>query len=222
MSGLASDNSSTTVSSLVEHGDFGVGTFKDMDGEMIMLNSVAYQMKADGSTPKVEPETKVPFAMVTRFQAEKTETLRLESKAKLQDHMERLLPTAKNAFVLMRAKGAFKRMKIRAIHAQDYKNQKLSELTEHQMVKEFEDVRGTIIGLESPAWSSGVSVVGLHAHFIDDGHSFGGHILELESDGQVDVELATSSNFNLQLPTSDEFGARELETDEAGIKKAEG
>jgi len=124
--------------------------------------------------------------------------------------------------VLFKVKGVFRNVKIRAIHAQSYSGQKLIELTEHQMIKEFHDVKGTIVGLRSPDWSVGISVVGVHAHFIDEGRKFGGHILELTTDKDVLLELAVSNKFHLQLPESSEFGERKLALDEAGIKQAEG
>jgi acetolactate decarboxylase len=222
MSGLASPESSIPVSSLLAHGDFGVGTFEGMDGEMVVIDSKAYQFRGDGSTQQVSPNQLVPFAMVSRFVPQLTKSIKTQTKAALQEEIERALPDAKNAFILFKVHGTFKRIKIRAIHAQSYPGQPLSTLTENQMIKEFHSVKGTIVGLRSPGWSVGVSVVGVHAHFIDEERKSGGHILELEVEEDVILELVVSNTFHLQLPKSSEFGARELELDEAGINKAEG
>jgi acetolactate decarboxylase len=222
MSGLASPESSIPVSSLLAHGDFGVGTFEGMDGEMVVIDSKAYQFRGDGSTQQVSPNQLVPFAMVSRFVPQLTKSIKTQTKAALQEEIERALPDAKNAFILFKVHGTFKRIKIRAIHAQSYPGQPLSTLTENQMIKEFHSVKGTIVGLRSPGWSVGVSVVGVHAHFIDEERNSGGHILELEVEEDVILELVVSNTFHLQLPKSSEFGARELELDEAGINKAEG
>lgn len=222
MSGLASSASSIPISELLTHGDFGVGTFEGMDGELVVLDSVAYQFRGDGTTQKVSPQQLAPFAMVTRFAPQLSRRIEARAKADLLAEIERTLPDAKNAFVLFRVRGVFEYIKIRAIHAQSYPGQPLGTLTEHQMIKEFHSAKGTIVGLRSPGWSVGVSVVGVHAHFIDDERKFGGHILELSTEGEVGLELAVSNKFHLQLPESSEFGRRELDLDEAGIKKAEG
>jgi acetolactate decarboxylase len=222
MSGLASPESSIPVSELLTHGDFGVGTFEGMDGEMVVIDSKGYQFRGDGSTQEVSPGQLVPFAMVSRFVPQLTKTIKTQTKAALQEEIETTLPDAKNAFVLFKVHGEFKRIKIRAIHAQSYPGQPLSALTENQMIKEFHSAKGTIVGLRSPGWSVGVSVVGVHAHFIDEERNSGGHILELIAEEDVLLELAVSNSFHLQLPKSREFGARELELDEAGINKAEG
>src|SRR5512137_1292807 len=36
------------VAELKKHGDFGIGTFDALDGEMIVLDGIVYQAKADG------------------------------------------------------------------------------------------------------------------------------------------------------------------------------
>ena len=36
------------VSEIRKHGDFGIGTFDALDGEMIVLDGTVYQAKADG------------------------------------------------------------------------------------------------------------------------------------------------------------------------------
>ncbi|CAL3972113.1 hypothetical protein PZA11_005310 [Diplocarpon coronariae] len=222
MSGLASSTSSTPISSLLTHGTFGVGTFESMDGEMIVLDSTAYQFHADGSTNIVSPSQLVPFAMVSDFQPQKSQAISLPSKQAMLDTVDDAFPHAKNAFVLFRLQGRFRHVRIRAIHKQAYAGQKLAELAEGQMVREFANVEGTVVGLRSPRWSEGVSVVGVHAHFIDEGRAFGGHVLGIEGAGEVRFEGSVGGKLELELPGSTEFGERELELDRAGIRQAEG
>ena len=38
----------TTVEKLLEHGDFGIGTFEGVDGEMIILNGEVYKTDSNG------------------------------------------------------------------------------------------------------------------------------------------------------------------------------
>jgi len=221
MSGLSSATSSISTSELLQHGTFGIGTFENMDGEMVLIEGTAYQLKADGSIKVVSNDTKVPFAMVTRFKATKSDTASFSSKQDVEKAISEALPNARNIFALVQLTGMFKKMKVRAIPAQEYPGQLLSELAKNQSVHEYENVRGSIIGLRSPAWSSGLSVVGLHAHFIDDKRTIGGHVLEMCSDGEVKIEFAACTRANIHLPESEEFGSRDLDLDEEGVKRAE-
>ncbi|WP_288709787.1 acetolactate decarboxylase, partial [uncultured Serratia sp.] len=52
----------TTIAELLKHGDFGLGTFNHLDGELIAFSSQVYQLRADGSARKAQPEQKTPFA----------------------------------------------------------------------------------------------------------------------------------------------------------------
>jgi acetolactate decarboxylase len=57
------------VSRLLRHGDFGLGTFVDLDGEMVVLDSVCYQISATGAIAPVDGTRLIPYAVVTRFSA---------------------------------------------------------------------------------------------------------------------------------------------------------
>ena len=51
-------------------GDFGLGTFDALDGEMIGLDGAFYQASADGRAYEVDKRMKTPFAVVTFFEPE--------------------------------------------------------------------------------------------------------------------------------------------------------
>src|SRR6202034_179704 len=44
------------VSRLLQHGDFGLATFIDLDGEMVVLEGVCYRISSDGVVTTVEGE----------------------------------------------------------------------------------------------------------------------------------------------------------------------
>ena len=98
----------------------------------------------------------------------------------------------------------------------------MTEVGKRQTVKEYHDVAGTIVGFRSPQWSEGVSVVGIHVHFLSMGRSFGGHVLAVRADSEVSLAVSACTNLQIDLPQSQEFGARVLEDDAEGLKKVEG
>src|SRR5215217_8747927 len=57
---------------LEAHGDFGLGTFDALDGEMICLDGAFYQVKSDGRAYEVDTRMKTPFAVVTFFEPDLT------------------------------------------------------------------------------------------------------------------------------------------------------
>ena len=66
-----------TFQALARHGDFGLGTFDALDGEMIALDGVFYQIKADGRVSPVAGSMKTPFAEVTFFKAGRTHMIEM-------------------------------------------------------------------------------------------------------------------------------------------------
>src|ERR687897_2729307 len=57
-----------TFAELEDRGDFGLGTFDALDGEMIALDGDFHQVRADGRAYGVDRRSKTPFAVVTFFE----------------------------------------------------------------------------------------------------------------------------------------------------------
>ena len=64
--GLYREN--TSISEVIKKGNFGLGTFDDLDGEMVILEGKAYQLKSDGQAYKVSTSQMTPFACITQFE----------------------------------------------------------------------------------------------------------------------------------------------------------
>src|ERR1700739_2103486 len=56
-----------TIADILRHGDFGLGTFNHLDGEMVILDGIYYRLRADGTATRALPTDRTPFAAVTRF-----------------------------------------------------------------------------------------------------------------------------------------------------------
>jgi len=52
---------------LAHYGDFGLGTFDGVSGEMVALDGHFYRIDAEGRAHAVDPEMKTPFAVVAHF-----------------------------------------------------------------------------------------------------------------------------------------------------------
>src|SRR5205807_4732466 len=58
------------VGTLREHGDLGLGTFEELDGEMVVLDGQFFQVRSDGPVRECGDDVLSPFAVVTRFAPE--------------------------------------------------------------------------------------------------------------------------------------------------------
>lgn len=61
-----------SVGTLRQHGDFGLGTFDGLDGEMVLLDGDVYRVRSDESVDEAEDDALTPFAVATRFETGRT------------------------------------------------------------------------------------------------------------------------------------------------------
>ena len=211
-----------TYGELSKHGDFGLGTFNDLDGEMVGFDGIFYQLRSDGSATRVRPEQKTPFAVVTHFTPDRTSDLAEDvGKEQLSAKLAELVDA--NHFVAVRVDGLFREVRTRTVQRQHRPFPPLTEATARQDVKTFANVSGVLAGFRSPNFAQGIGVAGLHVHFLREDKEAGGHALDFTLlKGTVQVQ--TLSGMHVELPDTTEFGEAVL-TDEAldsKIKASEG
>ncbi|KAF5565886.1 alpha-acetolactate decarboxylase [Fusarium napiforme] len=215
------------LSKLLTHGDHGLGTFRHMVGEMIILDGVIYDMKPDGSVVALDKdacaEQTAPFAMITDFKPTVTASKQIPSKDSFTEALSQLLPATNNHYLVYRVEGRFKSVTVRTVGGQQSPGESLAELGKRQASHTFHDINGTIIGFRSPAFMQGISVAGDHLHFLGATRDSGGHVLALEGDGDLEVSAARIAAVNLELPTDDDaYNQAKLVRDDEGIAAVEG
>jgi acetolactate decarboxylase len=205
-----------TFRELGEHGDFGLGTFQGLDGEMVALDGRFYRIGSDGVCRPVEGSTRTPFAAVTFFEPD----LRLAVEEPMDyAGMERFLSDAlptDNVFYAIKVVGEFEYLKARSVPEQEKPYPLLVNVVESQPTFEFRNVRGTLVGFRCPAYVKGINVPGYHFHFIDEKKQSGGHVLECRT-RQARIEIDLTAGFRMALPESEEF----YQLDLAGDKEKE-
>jgi len=192
-----------SVQSLLRHGDFGLGTFANLDGEMVVLDGRVYQVQGTGRVSEAPPTAGAPFAVVTRFSPETD--LEIGSIANFSELEKRCdgLRTSGNIFYAFRIDGTFKRIRTRAV-SPPKEGTRLVDAAKMQSEFRFTDVTGTLVGLWSPGFSSAFSVAGYHFHFLSEDRQEGGHLLDCES-GSLRLRMEALTDFHLALPETESF-----------------
>jgi acetolactate decarboxylase len=199
----------SSLCALERHGDFGIGTFQGLEGEMVVLDGNFYQVKVDGQAYLVNEAAQIPFAQVTFFDTNKVFTVDTElNYADLKQYLDKLLPS-KNIFYAIKISGRFKYVKTRSVPKQAKPYPDLDQAVKGQKVFEFNDIEGTVVGFRSPEYSKNFSVGGYHLHFINPDRKSGGHLLDFQASG-VKIEIDETSDFHVSLPTNPEFFGLDL------------
>jgi acetolactate decarboxylase len=209
-----------TLCALKQRGDFGLGTFQGLEGEMVVLDGSFYQVKADGRVRLVNKAAGIPFAQVTFFNTDKTFVVDNElSYADLSRYLDKLLSST-NIFYAVKISGRFKYVKTRSVPKQAKPYPELEQAVGGQKVFEFNNIEGTVVGFRSPEYARNFSVGGYHLHFISKDRKSGGHLLDFQA-SRVKIEIDETADFYLSLPTNEEFLGLNLNTEEVKAGSSE-
>ncbi len=213
------------VRDLLQHGNIGLGTFEDVNGEMIVLDGHCYQADNHGNVTEAAPDTGVPFAIVT--ECRETQTIPFEDirnidqmKQSLDLHIDYAFTL--NSMHLARIDGVFDKVMARSetgLHAHHVTLKELLQDRQKDFV--FENIRGTIIAAYFPNYMDGINASGWHLHFISEDHTRGGHVFDLAA-AHLTGRVETISQIEIQLPVGPAYDTYDMKTASASdIKTVE-
>lgn len=197
---------------VMRHGDFGIGTFDGLGGEMVALDGHWYDVRCDGRVVAIEASGRTPFAAVNAFKPDtRTPLLSVTSLDGLTKALDLVL-TATNQPCAIRIDGFFRYVRTRSVPPQHKPYPPLAEVAKQQAEFEFRDVAGTLVGFRCPGWMKGVNVPGYHLHFITADRGGGGHVLDVSFEDLV-AQVDTCHTVTIALPDQGDFGAADLNRD---------
>lgn len=201
------------VGTLREHGDLGLGTFEDLDGEMVVVDGQFFQVRSDGSVRECDDDVLSPFAVVTRF-APETE-VRLPECPDLSHLTARFdtLRHSDNIFFALRVDGHFDYVHTRAI-CRTKEGVPLVQAAAVQPEFESWDVAGTLVGFWTPEYAKTLNVPGYHLHFLSTDHKNGGHLLQCRG-SNLRLQIQRGGEYRLALPETEDFLKADLRRDPA-------
>lgn len=190
----------TTVDEMLRHGDFGLGTFNGVDGEMMVLDGRVYRGTTDGRAHLVARSERTPFAVVVDFHPQASMAVAQgQSLERLQAALD-ALPYSASRVLAVRIDGRFQSIQIRSEPKQIPPYRPLAEvIKEQQVVNTLSEVDGTLIGFRFPATTSSVNVAGWHFHFLTAGKARGGHVFTLTT-GAGRAQIQEISNLRIHFP----------------------
>lgn len=214
-------NGTMSFKDLKSHGNFGVGTFDRLDGEMVGLDGQFYQVKSDGHAYPVNDTATTPFAEVTFFKPEDNLSLNgTYNLTQIESYLDSKRPT-KNIFYAIRIDGTFDYVKTRAPQAQSEPYPTLTNALKTQKIFQFNNTTGTVVGFWCPEYAKDINVVGYHLHFLTQNRSAGGHLLDIRLH-KAKVAIDDLTELDMALPTNKEFYHADLSgNQQAALKKVE-
>ncbi|MGO1296704.1 MAG: acetolactate decarboxylase [Vibrio sp.] len=212
----------TSIAQLLEHGDFGLGTFDQLDGELIAFDKDVYQLKSDGSANPADMEQKTPFAVMTFFKADiELPITSAMTRSEVHEIIDKMVPSD-NIFCAVRIDGVFDFVRTRTVPKQNRPYRPMIDVVEAQPTFKFNQRHGVVAGFRSPQYTTGINVPGYHEHFITDDRQGGGHIQDYRISSGF-LQIGKVSRLIIDTPSSSDFLNADLapENIRAAIEKAE-
>jgi acetolactate decarboxylase len=209
------------IGTLREHGDLGLGTFEDLDGEMVIVDGHFFQVQSDGSVREVGDGVLSPFAVITRFAPEPAVILdQCPDMAYLTSQFDRLRHSD-NVFFALKVEGKFDYVHTRAMR-RTKEGVPLVQAAAVQPEFEFHDISGTLAGFWTPEYAKTFNVPGYHLHFISADRTRGGHLLQCRGTN-LRLQIQREGDYHIALPETEDFLKADLRRDpSADLKQAEG
>lgn len=187
---------------LLLEGDTGLGTFENVNGEMIVMDGHCYRADQEGNVTEVSPETGVPFAAVARLNGEQTfklgkmpdiTSVRTELTKKIEERF------GLNSMHVVRIDGLFEKVDARSEAPYRSHHVTLKEvLGKNQKAFVFESIRGSLVGVYFPDYMDGINMPGWHLHFLSEDRAKGGHVFDVcVREGIAKVDKITRIDINL-------------------------
>lgn len=107
---------SVEVKELKRQGDFGIGTFDSLDGELVMCRGRVYQVNGRGEVKEADDRWKVPFADVFFFETDRTLPMKdISSLDELREKADGFIKNwGPNYFYGIRIHGTFEKVYARS------------------------------------------------------------------------------------------------------------
>lgn len=194
-----------TVGDLKGEGNFGLGTFEGLDGEMVILDGAAYQVKGDGSVNEANDDSLVPFAQITLFDIDYSKALIAGTDYESFKQVFRELVPSDNLFYAIKVSGEFSFLKTRSVHMQEKPYESLEDALEKQVIFDFKNSEGVMVGFYYPeSFDSSIAPPGFHLHYISNDKKYGGHVLEFITDSCL-LEVDEIYEMKLLLPAIEDY-----------------
>lgn len=201
---------------LLKEGDTGLGTYEDVNGEMIVMDGHCYRADQSGNITEVAPETGVPFAAVARLYGEQQFPLKdMQDITSVRTELTRKIEErfGLNSMHIVRIDGEFEKVDARSEASYRSHHISLKEiLGQTQEAFLFENIRGSLVGVYFPDYMDGINMPGWHLHFLSEDRSKGGHVFDLSMrEGTAKVDKI--SNIFINLPKEAAFDTYSLKQD---------
>ncbi len=205
-----------TAGELLAHADTGIGTFEDLDGEMIILDGHCYRAVSDGEVYEADSNVGIPFAVAAKLCAKRSwDWEEIGSMDALVSLLNNKIEEdfGLNSMHIVRIDGMFEQVAARSeLPSRKSQHVALKDLlakTQYSFC--FENLKGSLVCVYFPDYMDGINLPGWHLHFLSEDCKKGGHVFDVKIK-ECHARASKLSQIEIQLPTEANFDTYDLKS----------
>lgn len=193
-----------TIAELAKQGDFGLGTFDNINGEMAAFDGTFFKTEVDGKLKIAKPDDITTFAHITYFNPTgKLIIKNINNYDALVTAIIKQLPN-KNIPYALRFDTVCDYVKFFVVPEQKKPYPPIEHVLKTKAVFEKKNVAGTCMGFLVPNYFAPAVKIGLHLRFIDNARTTGGHIGDIVFKEAI-ISYQPIYDIHIHLPSLDDF-----------------
>ncbi|MBI4855711.1 MAG: acetolactate decarboxylase [Acetobacterium woodii] len=185
-----------SIETMLAYGDTGFGTYHELNGEMIVLDGVAYRARGDCSVEVANLSETTPFATLGFLKKDEEQFLAVNGDLRALMKNLNILTGISQKPILARLTSVFDIIELHGVWPQKKPYEELDKIVSDQSILVMEKIRGVLVGIYCPESAQGMNVVGWHFHFLSADKKIGGHVNDL-SVGDLVVEFEIKESLSI-------------------------
>lgn len=179
---------------VTDHTTLGLGTFANLDGELVMVGGVAYRVPTTGIPERITGKELTPFIQAIKFKPTKSAPVPPGTQCSQLIPAINALVGTDQGIIAVRVRGTFTQLEARSVPKQEQPWPTLATVIGQQSQFNLDGNKAVLVGFRQGSDFLGVGQPGLHLHGLTSTKNAGGHILSCTagSDVQLSVQRASS------------------------------
>ncbi len=190
-----------TIEELKNHGNYGLGTFNALDGELVVIDGHYYHCSG-GKVRQANAAELLPWAAVANYQLTKpTQLINILNMDHLTQKLHTLFPSL-NFPYLIYINAKCNNITLGSVPKQTKPYRPIADIIDSSIAIDTGNIQAKLVGFYAPDYMFPLKSSGLHLHFVDEDYSVGGHVLEL-SLAKAELYFTPLTSFEIKLPNND-------------------
>lgn len=190
----------TSIGEVAKGNTIGLGTFENLDGELVMVGGSVYQIRPDGTPRQPDSSTRTPFMQAVRFAPQIDAPVPPGMTCAQLPDLIQATAGQTNGIVAVRVRGTFTDLLTRSVTADPPPYQPLSQTIAAETRFPLGTRRAALVGFWQGKDALGLGQDGLHLHGLTANRDAGGHVLSCTVGDDVQLSVQSVPNVRVITP----------------------